>query len=471
MSVALFFETASLPDGARPQYIVLPTQGGAVVLSRVSDGGRKGRNVWAPGVLPAPNTPLMREPSALVMSAVDEAQFVARGVPTNLATKALAANEKAPLTILRVEDLGDIVSTVMTGDPALNQWIRDGRRKHPLATGPIVPITVTTQPAQTVVSTPAPVTVSQTVTQTAPASDTKVAMAFVPDISVAKRYVHRDVRGVEDFKVFDHAASTGQCVALYGPTGSAKTTVALAWSAHTGRKVAMVSGNVTLEPSQIFGQYIYDETTGGLRWQDGIVTEVVRDGGTLILDEINFIPGKIATVLFPLLQSGTRHITLLDHGGETIKAHPDLVVFATWNPRYAGTLDLNAALRNRFALQVEWGYDEKVERTLVKSKTLLKIADKLRAAEASEQIHTPTPTNALMEFEELAKTLGVEFAVGNFLDRYEDDEKQQIRVAIDPLRADLDKDFGVVVPEPEVDIVEATVSDADALRTLADLNL
>jgi hypothetical protein len=467
MAVALFFETATLPEG-RPQYIVLPTQTGAVVLSRVSDGGRKGRNVWAPGVLPAPNTALVREPSALVVSAVDEAQFAARGVPTNLATKALAANEKSPVTTLTVEDLGDIVGTVMTGDPSLNQWVRDGRRKNPVTSGKSVPVTVTVAPA----SSPAPATVSQPVTQTAPASDTSRAMAFVPDISVAKRYIHREVRGVLDFEVFDHAAKTGQCIALYGPTGSAKTTCALAWSAQRGRKVAMVSGNVTLEPSQIFGQYIYDETTGGLRWQDGIVTEVVRDGGTLVLDEINFIPGKIATVLFPLLQSGTRHITLLDHGGETIKAHPDLVVFATWNPRYAGTLDLNAALRNRFALQVEWGYDEKVEKALVKSKSLREFAAKLRAAEASEQIYTPTPTNALVEFEDLVKALGLDFAIGNFLDRYEDDEKAQIRIILsDLLRDGIGKDLGVIVAEPEPEVVEATVSDADALRTLADLNL
>lgn len=470
MPVALFIEIEPVPSGS-PQYLIVPTtNGGATVLSRVSDGGRKGQNQWRPGTLPSGSASLTREPSTLVLSPADERQLAVGGSPTNLATKAQSAHDKAPTTTLTVADLGDLLGVVSTQDAVLDQWVRDGRRRHSVtqsasapASAPFVQVNL---PAAPVVPS------APTVTQTASHSDTERAkVCFVPAPEVAKHYVHRTVRGVSDFTAFDAAFTRGHCVALYGPTGSAKTTAALAYSSEHALKVAMVSGSVTLEPSQIFGQYVFDEATQGLRWQDGIVTEIVRDGGVLILDEINFIPGKIATVLFPLLQSGTRHLTLLDHGGETIKAHADFRVFATWNPRYAGTLEMNAALRNRFAVQIEWGYDDAVEKRLVKSKVLREIAGKLRAAVDSEVIYTPIPTNALVEFCDFAEDLGLDFALGNFLDRFEDDEKAQVKVSLDPLLDALRADFTSTTVSPEADVAEAVVSDDEALRTLADLNL
>lgn len=485
MAVALFIETEAISEGL-PQYLIFPTpEGVAAVLSRVTDGGRKGSNVWGSGALPDPEAHLTREPSALLVTAIDVAQFAARGVPTNLATKAQAAHARAPeVNGMTFGDLGDVVAMVEFGAPTLDRWIRDGRRRTPVATTPVAPAVTAppvapvapAAPAETAVVTSPEEVVPQAVPSTASPRDSgEFKVCFVPPMAVAKKYVHRKIRGVEDFAVFDGVFAKGHNIALYGPTGSAKTTAALAYSAERGKKVAMVSGSVTLEPGQIFGQYTQDERTGGFRWQDGIVTEIVRDGGTIILDEINFIPGKIATVLFPLLQNGTRHLTLLDHGGETIKAHPDVVIFATWNPHYAGTLDMNAALRNRFAAQIEWGYDKVVERRLVKSGTLRDIAAKLRKAEVDETIHTPTSTNSLIEFAEFAEVFGVEFAVGNFLDRFDEDEKPHIRQYIDASMDALNKDFSNVeqpaAETPEPDEQDQHDDDADAIRTLADLGL
>lgn len=475
MAVALFFETEPIPAGS-PQYLVFPADGSAVVLSRISDGGRKGHNVWRAGVMPAATTVLTREPSALVVSEVDEQQYAARGVPGGLATKAQAAHAKAPLTDMTVADLGNVVEDVALSHSTLDQWNRDGRRRAPI-TQTAAPVSQTPFVQVNVPSTPEPepVVIDAPVTPAATDSDSTVVqesrkVCFVPAPEVAKKYVHRDIRGVQDFDTFDRLLSRNHNVALYGPTGSAKTTVALAYAAHKGLKVAMVSGSVTLEPSQIFGAYAQDGK-GGWYWQDGIVTEVVRDGGIIILDEINFIPGKIATVLFPLLQSGTRHLTLLDHGGETIKAHPDLHIFSTWNPRYAGTMDLNAALRNRFAVQIEWGYDDAVEKRLIKSKAVREIGTKMRAQVAADVLYTPIPTNALVEFCEFAELLGVDWAVGNFIDRFEDDEKSVVKTVFDPILDALREDFGEAVVTPEPEVVESDVTADDALRTVADLNL
>ena len=204
----------------------------------------------------------------------------------------------------------------------------------------------------------------------------------------------------------------------------------------------MVSGTVSLEASQLFGRYIPDGV-GGFMWQDGGVTELVRHGGVLILDEVNFIPSKIATVLFSLLAGTTRSITLLDHKGETIHAHPDLFIVATMNPFYAGTQEMNAAFRNRYSLQIEWGYDEKVEKQLVSSKKLLEIAGKIRSREAAGDIVTPTPTNALIDFIEVAGALGLEFAMQNFVARYQEDEAAAVKMVFDSERINLEKDLKI----------------------------
>ena len=110
--------------------------------------------------------------------------------------------------------------------------------------------------------------------------------------------------------------------------------------------MATVSGNASMESRQLFGGFIPDGD-GGYGWIDGPVTDVVRNGGVLLLDEMNFISPKIYTTLYPLTD-GRRSITLLDHMGETIVAHEDLTIFATMNPDYIGTTPLNFAMRNRF---------------------------------------------------------------------------------------------------------------------------
>lgn len=292
--------------------------------------------------------------------------------------------------------------------------------------------------------------------------------AYLPT-GVAEKYVHRLLSGVLDIEVADWCRANGKNLLLYGPTGSAKTMFAEAYAEANQMYTALVSGNYAMEPRQILGGLVGDGN-GGWVWQDGVAVEVIRNGGLLLLDELNFIPSKIATVLFPLL-AGQRHVTLLDNRGETIKAHHDLLVIATMNPNYAGTLDLNAALRNRFTIQRRWGYDTAVESTLIRSAHLREVAGLLRSKEGSEELYTPTPTNSLMDFERLAVDLGMDFAFDNFLSRYGDDEQGKVQMVMDAHRFDIEEEITGVVRDPADDIPEQEATDIDAVRALADLGL
>jgi hypothetical protein len=442
---ALFITGSPTPSG-QPQYLVFPGKD-VTVYARVSDGGRHGHNRWSMQTNFDVDIPVDNEPTAILVSDRDVRQ-AATGMPSTLAIKAQKAHEKSPQTT-GVYSLTDVVSWVAHQDQTLFGFVRDGRRL-----GPVIQ--------------------SRHVDPVPPRETPKLAaaaysMSVVPAKDVASSYVHRSIGGVEDFRVFEHAQSSGLNVLLYGPTGPGKTTSAIAYAASKSLPVFMVSGTVSLEASQLFGRYIPDGA-GGFVWQDGGVTELVRNGGVLILDEVNFIPSKIATVLFPLLAQ-TRHITLLDHKGETIKAHPNLLIVGTMNPGYVGTQDLNAAFRNRFSIQIDWGYDDGVEKALIKSAALRKLAAQLRAEEAKEELITPTPTNALIEFIDLAHGLGMDFAIKNFVARYDETEQSKVELVVQTHRANIESDLGIAVERPVVEPEIDTEVHLDALQQLAELGL
>lgn len=339
-----------------------------------------------------------------------------------------------------VERLCEIYEAVSVGDDSLEAHVIDNRRM------PGTPVPLTSVPTQT---TPMPINTPVEVNN---GSIIRASLASVPRIELAQRYVHRDIWSRQDFEIFDHARSKNINVLIYGPTGPGKTTSVEAWAAERNLRMATVSGNASMEPSQMTGKFVSDGN-GSFAWIDGPVTDVVRNGGVLLLDEVNFISPKIYTVLYSLLD-GRREITLLDHHGETIKANQDLTIFATMNPDYIGTTPLNFAFRNRFDIQIPWDYDDKVESKLVSSKALLVVAKQLRVEAAKGQYETPISTNMLQEFVNFVDALGYEFAVENFIAHFSADEAASVRLVFQTHEHNIKTDFGIAIPivveqEPE----------------------
>ena len=448
MDIAIFTESYEPIMGAKRRQVLITPHGDNVrIYSRNTDGTKGPHNKWEEidldslvGQIGAAEC-LTRTPVGVYVTSADDRAMTDKGYSPVLGTKACQAHTKATVSTDPVLDvIYEIYGQVEQRDNALEDYVIDGRRQP----GSVVPVVAA--PTQTIAQPTAP-----RLNQAAedkfeiklPAAPVYAALASVPRKELAEKYVHRQIWSRDDFEIFDYARSNSINVLIYGPTGPGKTTSVEAWAAERELKLATVSGNATMEPSQMFGKMT--QIDGAWQWIDGPVTDVVRNGGVLLLDEVNFINPKIYTVLYSLMD-GRRSITLLDHLGETIQAHKDLTVFATMNPDYIGTTPLNFAFRNRFDIQIPWDYDDKVENKLVDSKSLLALARQLRTEAAKGQYETPISTNMLMEFHQFVDALGYEFAVENFIAHFSADEAASVRLVFQTFEYNIKSDFGIEIP-------------------------
>jgi len=105
----------------------------------------------------------------------------------------------------------------------------------------------------------------------------------------------------------------------------------------------------------LFGRYV---GLGKENWIDGLITSWCRYGGILYLDESNMMKQDIATRLNPLLdQRG--HMVLTEKDNEIIQRHKDAFLIISMNPvssEFAGTKPLNAAMRRRMSVWLNFDY-------------------------------------------------------------------------------------------------------------------
>lgn len=107
-------------------------------------------------------------------------------------------------------------------------------------------------------------------------------------------------------------------VLCYGPTGSGKTSLVRYACAITSRPFFRINGSGDMESGPLFGQPTVDidAKTGQsvYRWNDGVITEAVRHGATVLFDEPFLVPPEISAGLNPLLEEGGK-LVLNDKAG------------------------------------------------------------------------------------------------------------------------------------------------------------
>jgi len=285
---------------------------------------------------------------------------------------------------------------------------------------------------------------------TVPEEHRDLVAALIPDPRLADAYVHRTIAGFEDFDLFDVAVDERENIILARPTGSSKTTVFRAYAAARGLPFVLVECNAAMDPGVILGRTMLTPD-GGASFVYGDLSLVVKYGGVALFDEVNMAHPRI-TAAFHQLLAVTRRMSVPE-AGETIVAgrgglgetQPTLFG-AAYNPRYQGTVRLNEALGNRFAMQLDWDYDRNVEEALVTSRSLLDMAANTRSL---AEIRTPVSTNALMEFERHAQRFGVRLAGQLFVQRFAPEERGPVSRAIEAHGATIAAELELSAPEPD----------------------
>jgi MoxR-like ATPase len=255
---------------------------------------------------------------------------------------------------------------------------------------------------------------------------------MIPDERLAEHYVHRTVDGFNDFDLLDVAVEERENVLLAGPTGSSKTTLFRAYAAARRMPFALVECNAAMDIGTIVGRTTID-SDGAVAFIDGDLTLCVRYGGVSLIDEISLAHPRI-TAGFHQLLAVTRRMSIPENNETVIAGRggigdPQPTLFgAAHNPRYQGTVRLNEALSNRFAMQLDWDYDRTVEAQLCDSERLLDLAYNMRSL---AEIRTPVSTNALMEFERHAERFGMTLASTLFINRFAPEERGPVARALE----------------------------------------
>lgn len=432
---------------ATAQTLLIGTDTSVIGYHRVSNGAKGRGQAWQRlEDVTLPTTPITHLPVAVVVSERDM-EMMKVGQITNIGIKALYALETAPTNATDPCAHNDVVNKTIerleSGDNTLAEYVTDKRRTNGISLSPIKG--VVTPVAEAVQAQTATKVIEIPVNNKAISDALVNAMVSVPDAKWAKSYINRKVSGtMTDFDIMDYAMKEDMNVLIEGHAGSGKTAMVQAYASARGYRYFNVACHIGLEASHLIGRWI-PTPDGHFRWQDGAVTEIVRNGGVLLFNEINFAPERFLTFVFSLLDY-RREIQLMENGGEVIKAHPDLLIVADMNPDYRGTRPLNQALADRFSIRLTFPYDKAIETKLLGNKALLDMANQLRDEFNKGKLLTPISTRSLVAFAKNAKTLGMDFATENYANSFEgDEERSAVRLVLTTHRDNIAVGFGLPV--------------------------
>ncbi|XP_021720497.1 midasin-like [Chenopodium quinoa] len=136
-------------------------------------------------------------------------------------------------------------------------------------------------------------------------------------------------------------------VLLQGPTSSGKTSLVQYLAAKTGHEFVRINNHEHTDLQEYLGSYITD-ASGRLVFHEGVLVKAVRYGHWIVLDELNLAPSDVLEALNRLLDDNRE--LFVPELRETVRAHPNFMLFATQNPPtfYGGRKMLSRAFRNRF---------------------------------------------------------------------------------------------------------------------------
>lgn len=195
-------------------------------------------------------------------------------------------------------------------------------------------------------------------------------------------------------------------VLLVGETGTGKTSLVRYLANKNKKKFTRVNLNGATGTEELLGKFVFEK--GETKWVYGTLIEAMKNGEWLLLDEINASTPETLFILHSLLDDD-RSIQLKENRGEVIEPHKDFRFFASMNPNYSGTKELNKALLSRFPTIIDFDFpDPESEKSIIKihtkfrdekkMDTYIKLSNELRYAYKSGVINFVLSTRELISF-------------------------------------------------------------------------
>ncbi|MDH3365987.1 MAG: AAA family ATPase [Thermoplasmata archaeon] len=147
------------------------------------------------------------------------------------------------------------------------------------------------------------------------------------------------------------AISANKHLMIEGPVGVGKTVLASAIAAHMGRPVHRIDGDERYTEQKLSGWFdppiVLEKGYIEEAFIPGPLTEAMKDGGVLFVNEMNRMPEGVQNILLPAMDEGQIYVPKVGQ----INARDGFVIIATQNPReFVATTALSEALSDRFEL-------------------------------------------------------------------------------------------------------------------------
>lgn len=188
----------------------------------------------------------------------------------------------------------------------------------------------------------------------------------------------------KEVEVFEHAYKNKLPTLIKGPTGTGKTRFVDYMAHQLCKKLITIACHEETSSTDLIGRFIIKgaETV----WIDGPLTQAVKQGAIVYLDEIAEARPDVIVAIHSLTDH--RKELYIDKLGEIIKAHQDFMLVASFNPGYQkGFKELKPSTRQRF-IALSFNYPKPKDEVVILStetgieesiaKKLVNIANKIR---------------------------------------------------------------------------------------------
>jgi len=175
----------------------------------------------------------------------------------------------------------------------------------------------------------------------------------------------------KEVEVFKHTYKNKLPFLLKGPTGTGKSRFVEFMAHELKMKLITISCHEETSSTDLIGRYIIKGAQ--TIWMDGPLTKAIKEGAIIYLDEIAEARPDVIVAIHSLTDH--RRELFIDKLGETVKAHQDFMLVASFNPGYQkGFKELKPSTRQRF-VAVSFAYPEpKIEADILVNETGVDVA-------------------------------------------------------------------------------------------------